>query len=71
MPDGIRTCDNEMDMVRHIEMKAGDVLLFLASAPNPRGVPVDGGTEPPDDFLPVPVTESVCTLGGRLAIISV
>ena len=32
MPDGIRTCDNEMGMVRHIEMKAGDVLLFLASA---------------------------------------
>ena len=32
MPEGIRTCDDEMELVRHVEMKAGDVLLFLASA---------------------------------------
>jgi len=32
MPDGIRTCENEMGLVKHVEMKAGDVLLFLASA---------------------------------------
>lgn len=32
MPDGIKTCENEMGLVRHVEMKAGDVLLFLASA---------------------------------------
>ena len=32
MPEGIRTCDDEMGLVRHVEMKAGDVLLFLASA---------------------------------------
>ena len=32
MPEGIKTCDDEMGLVRHVEMKAGDVLLFLASA---------------------------------------
>ena len=31
-PEGIKTCDDEMGLVRHISMKAGDVLLFLASA---------------------------------------
>ncbi|NKB72468.1 MAG: hypothetical protein GKR89_35780 [Candidatus Latescibacteria bacterium] len=32
MPDCIKHCDDELGLVRHIEMKAGDVLLFLASA---------------------------------------
>lgn len=32
MPDGIRTCENEMGLVKHLAMQAGDVLLFLASA---------------------------------------
>jgi len=32
MPEGIRTCDDEMGLARHVEMKGGDVLLFLASA---------------------------------------
>ena len=32
MPDGIRTCENEMGLVKHVAMEAGDVLLFLASA---------------------------------------
>ena len=26
MPDGIRTCDNEMGLVKHVAMKAGDVV---------------------------------------------
>ena len=32
MPDGIHTCENEMGLVKHVAMKAGDVLLFLGSA---------------------------------------
>ncbi len=32
MPECIKNCDDEMGLVRHVEMKAGDVLLFLASA---------------------------------------
>ncbi len=32
MPDGIRTCENEMGLVKHVAMQAGDVLIFLASA---------------------------------------
>ena len=28
MPPGIRTCDVEMGLVRHVEMRAGDVLFF-------------------------------------------
>jgi ectoine hydroxylase-related dioxygenase (phytanoyl-CoA dioxygenase family) len=32
MPEGIKTCDDEMGLVRHVAMKAGDVLLFLGSA---------------------------------------
>lgn len=31
-PDCIKSCDDELGLVRHIEMKAGDVLFFLASA---------------------------------------
>ena len=31
-PECIKTCDDELGLVRHVEMKAGDVLLFLASA---------------------------------------
>ena len=32
MPECIKHCEDEMGLVRHIEMQAGDVLLFLASA---------------------------------------
>ena len=32
MPDGIKNCDNEMGLVRHVEAKAGDLVLFLASS---------------------------------------
>ena len=32
MPEGIRTCENEMGLVKHVAMEADDVLLFLASA---------------------------------------
>ena len=28
MPPGIRTCDDDMGLVRHVEMRAGDVLFF-------------------------------------------
>jgi ectoine hydroxylase-related dioxygenase (phytanoyl-CoA dioxygenase family) len=28
MPQGIRTCDNDMGLVKHVEMRAGDVLFF-------------------------------------------
>ena len=31
-PDCVLTCDDELGLVRHVEMEAGDVLLFLASA---------------------------------------
>ena len=32
MPEGIKTCDDEMGLVRHLEVKAGDAVIFLASA---------------------------------------
>ena len=32
LPECVKSCDDEMGLVRHIEMQAGDVLLFLASA---------------------------------------
>ena len=28
MPQGIRTCDDDMGLVKHVEMRAGDVLFF-------------------------------------------
>jgi len=28
MPQGIRTCDDDMGLVKHVEMQAGDVLFF-------------------------------------------
>jgi len=31
MPDGIRTCEDEMGLVKHVPMVAGDVLLFLGA----------------------------------------
>ena len=31
MPEGIRTCENEMGLVKHVAMKAGDVLFFLGA----------------------------------------
>ena len=31
-PDCVLTCEEELGLVRHVEAKAGDVLLFLASA---------------------------------------
>jgi ectoine hydroxylase-related dioxygenase (phytanoyl-CoA dioxygenase family) len=31
MPEGIKTCENEMGLVKHVAMKAGDVLLFLGA----------------------------------------
>ncbi|MBI1930026.1 phytanoyl-CoA dioxygenase family protein [Candidatus Poribacteria bacterium] len=29
MPPGIRTCDDDIGLVKHVEMKAGDVLFFM------------------------------------------
>lgn len=31
MPEGIKTCENEMGLVKHVAMQAGDVLLFLGA----------------------------------------
>ena len=31
-PEGVKTVDDDMGMVRHVAVKAGDVMMFLASA---------------------------------------
>ena len=33
MPPGIRSCDEDMGLVKHVEMKAGDVLFFGDGGP--------------------------------------
>jgi hypothetical protein len=42
VPDSLRECDNEMGLVRHVEMKAGDALLFLASTQTHGAYPWEG-----------------------------
>lgn len=32
MPEGVLSADDDMDMIRHVGMEAGDVLIFLAGA---------------------------------------
>lgn len=32
MPPGVQSCDEPMGLVRHVSMKAGDVLIFMAGA---------------------------------------
>ena len=42
MPEGVRSADADMEMIRHVGMEAGDVLLFLAGAQTHGALPWTG-----------------------------
>ena len=42
MPEGVRTADDDMDMIRHVGMQAGDLLFFLAGAQTHGALPWRG-----------------------------
>ena len=42
MPQGIQSADDDMDMIRHVSMEAGDLLIFLAGAQTHGALPWRG-----------------------------
>lgn len=42
MPQGVFSADDDMDMIRHVSMEAGDILIFLAGAQTHGALPWTG-----------------------------
>jgi len=45
MPEGVRTAEDDMDLIRHVGMEAGDVVLFLAGAQTHGAFPWKGAQD--------------------------